>query len=85
MQERSVTHSTFVIERSYPAATERVFAAFSDPTKQRRWFAEDKDFKAETFEMDFRVGGATAPVFARKASRAPTTRFIATLSPTIAL
>ena len=26
MQDRSVTHSTFVIERSYPAAPERVFA-----------------------------------------------------------
>jgi uncharacterized protein YndB with AHSA1/START domain len=57
MKGRSITHSTFVIERTYPTAPQRVFAAFSDPAKKRRWFAGDKDFKAEEFEMDFRVGG----------------------------
>jgi hypothetical protein len=29
MTERSVTHATFVVERSYPASPERVFAAFA--------------------------------------------------------
>lgn len=57
MKQRSVTHATFVIERHYPASPERVFAAFSDPAKKRRWIMEDKDFKPEAFEMDFRVGG----------------------------
>ena len=57
MNQRSVTHATFVIERSYPAKPERVFAAFSDPAQKRRWFGSDKEFRPETFEMDFRVGG----------------------------
>ena len=57
MKERSVTHSTYVIERHYPATPQRVFAAFSDPAKKRRWFAEGEQREVEEFEMDFRVGG----------------------------
>jgi uncharacterized protein YndB with AHSA1/START domain len=57
MNERSVSHSTFVIERSYPTPPQRVFAAFSDPAKKRRWFAEGEKAQIESFEMDFRVGG----------------------------
>ena len=56
--EPSVTHSTFVIERSYPATPERVFDAFADPAKKRRWYAETKNHDVEEFEMDFRVGGS---------------------------
>lgn len=57
MQEQSVIHSTFVIERSYLATPERVFSAFADPARKRRWFVEDDHHKVEHFEMDFRVGG----------------------------
>ncbi|HYL61135.1 MAG TPA: SRPBCC family protein [Candidatus Methylomirabilis sp.] len=55
--ERSVTHATFVIERNFPVSPQRVFAAFADPAKKRRWFVENEEAPAEEFGMDFRVGG----------------------------
>jgi uncharacterized protein YndB with AHSA1/START domain len=57
MSEPSVLHNTFVIERLYPKPPETVFAAFSDPAKKRRWFAEGHSTAVEEFTMDFRVGG----------------------------
>jgi uncharacterized protein YndB with AHSA1/START domain len=53
MSERSVEHATFVVERSYDAAPDRVFAAWSDPQAKARWFGGSD----ERFELDFRVGG----------------------------
>jgi uncharacterized protein YndB with AHSA1/START domain len=58
MQEQSVIHSTFVIERSYPKTAERVFSAFADAASKRRWFAEGGSHDVEEFVMDFRVGGS---------------------------
>jgi uncharacterized protein YndB with AHSA1/START domain len=57
MPEPSVIHNTFVIERTYPAAPDRVFAAFADPAKKRRWFIEGEHHEVELYELDFRVGG----------------------------
>jgi uncharacterized protein YndB with AHSA1/START domain len=55
--EQRVFHSTFVIERQYPAVPDRVFAAFSDPVKKQRWFAGTDEGQPGEFTMDFRVGG----------------------------
>jgi uncharacterized protein YndB with AHSA1/START domain len=53
MTDRSVTHSTFSLERVYEAPTARVFAAWADPAAKARWFAGP----AAEHELDFRVGG----------------------------
>jgi uncharacterized protein YndB with AHSA1/START domain len=58
MDLQPVIHDTFVLERSYPAAPERVFSYFSDAAKKRRWFGEGSDGEDVSFELDFRVGGA---------------------------
>lgn len=57
MTERSVTHATFTIERTYDAPPARVFNAFADPAAKRRWFAEGEGWTVEEFAVDFRVGG----------------------------
>jgi uncharacterized protein YndB with AHSA1/START domain len=57
METQPVVHSTFVVERSYPAAPERVFLAFADPAKKRRWFAEGEHHTVESYDLDFRDGG----------------------------
>ena len=57
MEGQSVNHSTFVIEQSIPATPEQVFAAFADPAQKRLWFTDGFNKEADTFEMDFRVGG----------------------------
>ena len=67
MEQPSVIHNTFVIERSYPVTPERVFAAFADPAKKRRWFVEGGGNKVEHYEMDFRVGGKERASFSHGA------------------
>ncbi len=63
MDAQLAVHDTFVLTRVYPHAPRRVFAAFADPAKKRRWYAEGDHHSVETFEMDFRVGGAERALY----------------------
>ena len=54
MSGRSTEHATFVIERSFPASPERVFAAWSTLEAKSKWFGPPT---IEGYEFDFRVGG----------------------------
>jgi len=53
----TVIHSTFQLERRLKASPERVFAAFSDPIKKRKWFASGEKAQIDEYALDFRVGG----------------------------
>jgi uncharacterized protein YndB with AHSA1/START domain len=57
MSERSVTHATFALERTYPASPARVFAAFADPAAKRAWFVGPEEWQVGPYELEFRVGG----------------------------
>jgi uncharacterized protein YndB with AHSA1/START domain len=57
MEQQTVVHNTFAVERSYPVKPERVFAAFADPAQKRRWFVESEHHQVESYEQEFRVGG----------------------------
>lgn len=50
-------HATFTVERSYPQAPAKVFAAHADEAAKRRWFAEGEGFVIDSYSLDFNVGG----------------------------
>jgi uncharacterized protein YndB with AHSA1/START domain len=54
MSNRSATHSTFVIERSYVAPPARVFAAWADVDAKRQWWGPGGEHQ---HELEFREGG----------------------------
>lgn len=63
MTEPSIRHDSFTLTREYPVPVERVYAAFSDPDKKRRWFAEGHGHAVDRYGLDFRVGGTEVSVF----------------------
>jgi uncharacterized protein YndB with AHSA1/START domain len=58
MAKSDAVHGSFTVERRFPAKRERVFAAFANPSLKKSWYAESGTHEVETFESDFRVGGA---------------------------
>jgi uncharacterized protein YndB with AHSA1/START domain len=57
MTVRTVTHATFVIERTYDAAPARVFAAWATPEAKSRWFVGPDEWQKSDHWLDFQVGG----------------------------
>jgi uncharacterized protein YndB with AHSA1/START domain len=53
MPERSILHSTFTLERIYPAPVSQVFRAWADPQIKARWFAGNPT----DYRLEFRPGG----------------------------
>src|SRR5215475_6687749 len=55
--ERSQTHATFVIERTYPVPVEAVWHALSDNDARDQWFTAGSKFEMAEKSHEFRVGG----------------------------
>lgn len=59
MTTRSVTHSSFTIDRTYDASPARVYAAWSKPEAKAAWFnGPPGQWTQLVREHDFRVGGS---------------------------
>lgn len=57
MTQRSVSHGSFSIERTYDAPPARVFHALADITAKQAWFHGPAGWKRHAHMLDFRVGG----------------------------
>jgi len=58
MTVHAVVHDTIVIERDFPVAPDKVYAAWSDAAQRARWhFPGTDDWELAEFDQDFRVGG----------------------------
>jgi uncharacterized protein YndB with AHSA1/START domain len=55
--ERSQTHATFVIERTFPVPLAQVWQALSDNDARNQWFGGGPTFEVRDRAHDFRVGG----------------------------
>ncbi len=51
---RSVTHSTWTLERTYDAPPARVFKAWADKDAKAQWFGGGEELQ---WDLDFRTGG----------------------------
>ncbi len=58
--DKPIVHTTFTLERTYPVAPSKVFAAFADPELKARWFVGPEGWHATRRQVDFRVGGDEA-------------------------
>lgn len=57
MTQRSVSHTSFVIDREFSASPPQVFRAWSDADAKRRWSNCHSDQATTDYRLDFRLGG----------------------------
>lgn len=57
MKPNTVEHATFTIERRFRAPPRRVFAAWAEAEKKRRWMVCHDDWVTVEHQLDFRIGG----------------------------
>jgi uncharacterized protein YndB with AHSA1/START domain len=74
--QRSQTHATFVIERTFAVPLERVWHALSDNAARDQWFSGGTEFDVQDKSHDLRVGGRA--VEAGQWHGGPRSRFEAT-------
>ncbi len=60
MNETPVVHATLVFERSVPATTEQVFAAYADVAERQKWGVPSEKTALIYDRADFREGGEDA-------------------------
>ena len=72
----TVTHATFVVERTFDAPLDRVWDAFAVPEQHARWFGSDENFTETEAHEEFRVGGQA--VQDGQWHDGPTSRYVAT-------
>jgi uncharacterized protein YndB with AHSA1/START domain len=58
MSKPSIVHETFVIERTFEASPQRVFAAYADVEMRMRWGVPSDDEQIIYSESNFHVGGS---------------------------
>lgn len=57
MTQRTLAHTTLVMERTYSASPSRVFNAWSDLESRKRWSAPAPHMRIDYEQADFREGG----------------------------
>jgi len=55
--ERRLARAGFTLTRDYPAAVERVWAAFAEEAQKLEWYGDADSFERGEWAFDFRVGG----------------------------
>ena len=76
MTDRSLTHGSFTLERTYNAPPSLVYHAFSDEHAKRTWFGGPPDWDHLGYTFDFCEGGEETDVGGPKGG--PVSSFTAT-------